>query len=39
MNRKEIHRNPNLKECPTVDCEGILEKPDPDLASNLAECG
>ena len=25
--RKEILRNPNLKLCPTPDCEGYLEKP------------
>lgn len=25
--RNEILRNPNLKLCPTPDCEGYLEKP------------
>lgn len=25
--RKEINRNPDLKWCPTPDCEGYLNKP------------
>jgi E3 ubiquitin-protein ligase RNF19A len=25
--RNEVSRNPNLKWCPTPDCEGYLEKP------------
>jgi hypothetical protein len=27
--RLEIYRDPNLKGCPTVDCEGYLKKPQP----------
>ena len=37
-NKQEIHKNPNLKECPSVDCEGLLVKPSQDSATNLAEC-
>jgi hypothetical protein len=32
ISRLEIHRNPNIKGCPTIDCEGILNKPsDEDI--------
>ena len=37
-NRQEIHRNPNLKGCPTADCEGYLEKPDIDCSDNNVTC-
>lgn len=36
--KREVNRNPDLKWCPTVDCEGYLKKPLIDLNVTCSIC-
>ncbi len=36
--RLQILKDPSLKGCPTVDCEGFLRRPLPHISNNLSLC-
>jgi IBR domain, a half RING-finger domain len=37
-NRQKIYKDPTLKGCPTVDCEGCLKRTNPDTPAVCCDC-